>query len=41
MIAGKIAEGTKDNTSRILLLNISFFNNAIIENLVKKVIKPQ
>ena len=41
IIAGKIAEGTKDNTSRILLLNISFFNNAIIENLVKKVIKPQ
>ena len=41
MIAGKIAEGTNDKTSLILSLNISFFNNAIIENLVKKVIKPQ
>ena len=41
IIAGKIAEGTKDSTSLTLSLNISFFNNAIIENLVKKVIKPQ
>ena len=41
IIAGKIAEGTYDKTSRILLLNISFFKIAIIENLVKKVINPQ
>ncbi len=41
IIAGKIAEGTKERISLILSLNISFFNNDIIENLVKKVIKPQ
>tara|TARA_S200000501_G_scaffold245214_1_gene229657 strand:+ start:506 stop:712 length:207 start_codon:yes stop_codon:yes gene_type:complete len=41
IIAGKIAEGTYDKTSLILLLNISFFRSAIIENLVKKVINPQ
>ena len=41
IIAGKIADGTKDKTSLILSLNISFFNNAIIENLVRKVINPQ
>ena len=41
IIAGKIAEGTKERISLILSLNISFFNNAIIENLVRKVIKPQ
>tara|TARA_X000000368_G_C22602778_1_gene524440 strand:- start:122 stop:328 length:207 start_codon:yes stop_codon:yes gene_type:complete len=41
IIAGKIAEGTYDKTSLILSLNISFFKSAIIENLVKKVIKPQ
>ena len=41
MIAGKIADGTKDKISLILSLNISFFNNAIIENLVRKVINPQ
>ena len=41
IIAGKIAEGTYDKTSLILSLNISFFRNAIIENLVKKVINPQ
>ena len=41
IIAGKIADGTYDKTSLILSLNISFFNNAIIENLVKKVINPQ
>ena len=41
IIAGKIAEGTYDKTSLILSLNISFLSNAIIENLVKKVINPQ
>ena len=41
IIAGKIADGTKDNTSLILLLNISFFKSAIIENLVRKVTHPQ
>ena len=35
IIAGKIAEGTYDNISLILLLNISFFKIAIIENLVR------
>ena len=41
IIAGKIADGTYDKTSLIRSLNISFFSNAIIENLVKKVINPQ
>ena len=41
IIAGKIAAGTYDKISLILLLNISFLSNAIIENLVKKVTKPQ
>ena len=41
MIAGKIADGTKDKISLILSLNISFLSKAIIENLVKKVINPQ
>ena len=41
IIAGKIADGTYDKTSLILSLNISFFSRAIIENLVRKVIKPQ
>ena len=40
-LAGKIAVGTYDKTSLILSLNISFLSMAIIENLVKKVIKPQ
>ena len=41
IMAGKIADGTYDKTSLILLLNISFLRRAIIENLVKKVINPQ
>ena len=41
IIAGKIDEGTYERISLILSLNISFFNSAIIENLVKKVINPQ
>ena len=41
IIAGNIAEGTKDNISLILLLNISFLIRAIIVNLVKYVINPQ
>ena len=41
IIAGKIAVGTYDNTSLTLLLNISFFRSATIENLVRNVIKPQ
>tara|TARA_B100000900_G_scaffold414298_1_gene440576 strand:+ start:290 stop:532 length:243 start_codon:yes stop_codon:yes gene_type:complete len=41
IIAGKIADGTNDKISLILSLNISFLSKAIIENLVKKVIKPQ
>ena len=41
IMAGKIADGTYDKTSLILSLNISFLRRAIIENLVKKVIKPQ
>ena len=35
MIAGNMAEGTKDNTSLILSLNISFLIKAIIVNLVR------
>ena len=35
IIAGKIADGTKDKISLILSLNISFFIKAIIENLVR------
>ncbi len=35
IIAGNIAEGTYDKTSLILLLNISFLINAIIENRVR------
>jgi hypothetical protein len=35
IIAGNIAEGTNDNISLILSLNISFLINAIIENLVR------
>ena len=41
IIAGKIADGTKDNISFALLLNMSFLRKKIIENLVKKVIRPQ
>ena len=41
IIAGKIADGTKDKMSLILSLSISFFNNAIIKNLVENVINPQ
>ena len=41
IIAGNIAEGTNDKTSLILLLNISFFNIAIIKYLEKKVTNPQ
>tara|TARA_B100000700_G_C14569456_1_gene634890 strand:+ start:214 stop:468 length:255 start_codon:yes stop_codon:yes gene_type:complete len=41
IIAGNIADGTYDKISLILSLNISFLRRAIIENLVKKVIKPQ
>ena len=35
IIAGNIADGTKDSISLILSLNISFLIKAIIENLVK------
>ena len=41
IIAGNIADGTYDKTSLILSVNISFLSKAIIENLEKKVIKPQ
>ena len=41
IIAGNIADGTYDNISLILWLNISFLRRAIIENLVRKVINPQ
>jgi hypothetical protein len=35
IIAGNIADGTNDNISLILSLNISFLIKAIIENLVR------
>ena len=35
IIAGNIADGTNDNISLILSLNISFLIKAIMENLVK------
>ena len=41
IIAGKIAEGTYDSIIFVFLLNVSFLINAIIQNLVKKVIIPQ
>ena len=41
IIAGNIADGTNDNISLILSLNISFLIKAIIENLVRYVINPQ
>ena len=41
IIAGKIADGTKDKIFFVLRLNVSFLSNAIMENLVKKVIIPQ
>jgi hypothetical protein len=41
IIAGNIADGTKDKTSLILSVNISFLIIAIIRNLEKKVINPQ
>ena len=41
IIAGNIADGTNDNISLILSLNISFLIKAIMENLVRYVINPQ
>jgi len=41
IIAGNIADGTKDKTSLILSVNISFLSITIIKNLEKKVINPQ
>ena len=41
MIAGKIAVVAGYGDVGKGSLNISFFKSAIIENLVKKVIKPQ
>ena len=41
IIAGNIADGTNDNISLILSLNISFLIKAIMENLVRYVISPQ
>ena len=35
IIAGNIADGTNDNISLILSLNISFLIKAIMENLVR------
>ena len=41
IIAGKIADGTKDKIFFALSFNTSFLSEKIIENLVKKVIIPQ
>ena len=41
IIAGKIAAGTKDKIFFIFSLKTSLFSKKIIENLVKKVIRPQ
>ena len=41
IIAGKIAEGTKDSIFFVLSLKISSLSKKTIENLVKKVITPQ